>query len=86
MSATLLVLVCGATYKITTVQTFVQETVSHFCEILFRFSVVIFMNLIGSQQVSKCLYCNRDPSLRLSKLFITITVFMLFSTQELFIM
>ena len=60
-----------------------------------EYSVVIFINLIGPQQVSKCnrdllkfvgLYCNRDPSLRLSKLSITITIFMLFSTQELFIM
>ena len=47
---------------------------------------VIFMNLIGPQQVSVAigtcfvgLYCNGDPSLRLSKLFITITIFMLFS-------
>ena len=51
-----------------------------------KYSVVIFMNLVGPQQVSIAietyfvgLYYSRDPSLRLSKSFITITIFMLFS-------
>ena len=56
---------------------------------IIQYSVVIFMNLIGRSlnAIETCfvgLYCNRDPSLRLSKLFTTIA--MLFSTQELFIM
>ena len=61
--------------------------------LILEYSVVIFMNLIvhnrSLKAIETCfvgLHCNRDPSLRLSKLFITRTIFMLFSMQDLFIM
>ena len=56
----------------------INKQISHHIRLQF------FSSLNAIETCFVGLYCNRDPSLRLSELFITKTIFMLYSTQEMY--